>query len=254
MRSLKPRAWWLVVGFFLCAGSPQALALSVAIGTNFTGSSFHSGGFFESGFTPPDTMGAVGPNHIVELINGRFAVYNKAGVLQTSSTLDTFWGTRAGVNFAGAFTFDPRILYDPANDRWFAAAVDNPGLANNILVAVSDTNDPTGTWSGFAIDSDTDNSDWADFPMMGMDNQGIYITANMFDLPGGGGGNNGAVLVLPKADLLLAVPTVANATLFEDQAFSLTGWSPQPVVDLDNTNLPAPVVGKDAFVFGHAHV
>ena len=31
-----------------------------------------------SGFIPPDTMGAVGRDHIVELINGRYRVYDKS--------------------------------------------------------------------------------------------------------------------------------------------------------------------------------
>ena len=35
-----------------------------------------------SGFIPPDTMGAVGPNHIGVMINGRWSVYNKTGTLQ----------------------------------------------------------------------------------------------------------------------------------------------------------------------------
>src|SRR5205807_2404123 len=106
----------------------------------------------DSNFIPPDTMGAIGPNHIVELINGRFRVFDRSGnaIGGATSSLNTFW-TNAGV--ATASSFDPRILYDSANDRWFAASADNGGLATSrFLVAVSNTNNPTGAWSGFTID------------------------------------------------------------------------------------------------------
>ena len=65
------------------------------IGTNFTGSSVG-----QSGFIPPDTMGAVGPGHIVELINGRYAVYQKDGTYVSGQSLNSFW-TDAGVTYAG---------------------------------------------------------------------------------------------------------------------------------------------------------
>ena len=88
-------------------------------------------------------MGAVGTGDIVELINGRYAVYDKNTGLQTAaSSLNAFW-TAAGVTPAGSFAFDPRIVYDSVNSRYFAVAVDNAGGPNNLLVAVS--NGPTAT-------------------------------------------------------------------------------------------------------------
>ena len=122
----------------------------VNIGVNFTGSSIG-----QSGFIPPDTMGAVGSSDIVEILNGRYAVYDKTGGFVQGKSLNAFW-TDAGVSTTG-FTFDPRIVYDPTVDRYFAAAVDNGGNANNILLAVSDTSSASGSWTGFAIDSDTNN-------------------------------------------------------------------------------------------------
>jgi len=38
-------------------------------------------GIGANGFAPPDTNIAVGPNHIVETVNLRYAVYNKSGAL-----------------------------------------------------------------------------------------------------------------------------------------------------------------------------
>jgi hypothetical protein len=45
--------------------------------------------------------------------------------------------------------------------------------------------------------------------------------------------------VLPKADLLAAAPSIANATSFERESLGLTGFQPQPVVNLDGAGPPA---------------
>src|SRR5947208_9847728 len=50
--------------------SSRAAPLAV-IGQNFSGSTFGRDSFAD----PPDTDGAIGPNHFVELINGTFSVY-----------------------------------------------------------------------------------------------------------------------------------------------------------------------------------
>ncbi|MDH4171855.1 MAG: pre-peptidase C-terminal domain-containing protein, partial [Acidimicrobiia bacterium] len=181
-------------------GDEADTPLAPSVGASFPGTDRTT-----SGFIPPDTMGAVGPNHVVELINGQYAVYSKTGTKQTSSTLNAFWSA-AGVMFAGAFTFDPRVVYDPGTNRFFAAAVDNGGAANNILVAVSNSSDPLTGWSGWAIDSDSDNLQWADFPMLGIDNTDIYVSANMFDINTGAPFANN-VLQVNKASMIAGTPT-----------------------------------------------
>jgi len=219
----------------------------VNVGLNFTGTTYGDSGFF-----PPDTMGSVGPNHIVELINGRYAVYDKAdGAPLFASTLDAFW-TVAGATFTGV-TFDPRIVYDLASQRWFATAVDNlgEGDANNFLVAVSVSSNPLDGWNGFAVDSDTDNAQWADFPTLGLDADGVYIAANMFPVADGAFALN--ILSIPKADLLLATPTVANATLLEDvnAAFNLTI---QPAVDFGASDGRAALLSADTTQLHRANI
>ena len=49
-----------------------------------------------------------------------------------------------------------------------------------VLVAVSDTGDPTGTWTRYSIDADGPNLVWADFPIVGLNDQWVVITLNMF--------------------------------------------------------------------------
>jgi hypothetical protein len=157
-------------------------------------------------------MGAVGPKHIVELINGRYTVYRKSdGVLLQTSSLNQFW-TNAGVSFRKS-TFDPRILYDSFTRRWFAASVDNSSGDNSFLVAVSKSSDPTEGWLGFAIDSDSTDLRWADYPTLGLDRDGVYLSANMFAIPGRPGDFRITFVSIPKDDLLAA--TTAGAVTIE---------------------------------------
>jgi len=211
-----------------------AAAQSFTVGANFTGTTRS-----QSGFIPPDTMGAVGPSHVAELINGRFAVYDKTGVQSVGISLNTFW-SNAGVSHDGSFAFDPRILYDPFSERWFACAVDNSHGDNNFLVAVSGSSDPSGSWTGFKIDSDPTDTRWADFPTMGLNGDALVVSANMF--PISSGGNRVSMLVIPKADLVAVTPTAANHTLLANMVTFSIGTSIQPAVDMDNGSLPLPML------------
>jgi hypothetical protein len=204
----------------------------VTVGTNFTGTSISQSGFF-----PPDTMGAVGLNHIVELINGSYAVYNKNGSVLSRISLNQFW-QNAGTTPAGNFAFDPRVNYDPFSGRWFAASVDNARGINNFLVAVSQSSNPLDGWSGYAIPSDTlANTRWADFDTLGFNGQSVTLSANMF--PIGSGTITTTILTLDKAQLIAGNPT---GTIFQNNNPNDTGFTVQPVVDLDNRNNPHPLL------------
>jgi hypothetical protein len=217
----------------LAAAGLCAACAPLALGQQFLGANFTGGTFSDSGFVPPDTMGAVGVDHFVEMINGRFSVYRKTdGVRVQSSTLNSFW-TTAGISVS-TFAFDPRILYDPYSKRWFASAADAPGAANSFLIGVSNSSDPTAGWKAFKIDSDADNSHTADFPMLGFNGNSVVVSANMFPIGAGSLRNN--VVVIPKADLLLPVPTVANKVSFEDMSQLASSTARFPAVDMDNSN------------------
>lgn len=157
---------------------------------------------------PPDTMGAVGPNHLVSLLNSDFGVFDKTtGAVLRKITLQSFWaslGTATGQ--PANFPYDTKVLYDPSSDRFFAVTLGGPNSPDSwILVAVSSTSDPTGAWSKWAIDADRDNNtqqfqNWADFPGVGLDGNNLYVSANMFS--NSDSFQYGKIWVLPKAQLL----------------------------------------------------
>ena len=128
-------------------------ATVLEIGQNFTGS--RSG--TESDATPADANGAIGPAHYVELINGRFSVYDRTNGRRVRTMTDLIFWKNAGLTLPTRFAVtDPRVIFDPDTQRWFASMVDFDAsttqlLANRFLLAVTDTSDPTKTWRAFAF-------------------------------------------------------------------------------------------------------
>src|SRR5947207_500857 len=190
----------------------------VQIGQNFTGTTYGVG----SSSNPPDSDGAAGPNHFVEFINGRFSVYNKTTGAQAETSTDlTFWSLAGVTITSGWKVSDPRIVYDSSAQRWFAAEVDyDPSgsvNANHFLLAVSATADPTGVWKGVSFASDNANN-FADFPTLGLDAQGVYLSANMFDTLGNSIRPN--LVSIPKSGLLASTPSAASRTLFTSLSYN----------------------------------
>ena len=199
----------------------EAIAPAITIGANFEGSDLSASG----GSIPPDTNGAIGPGHFVELLNGIYRVYDKSGDVLQQQTLPDFWSS-AGVTPASPF--DPRVVYDPQDQRWFATSADNQAPPSRILLAISNTADPTEGWQAVAIPGDTER--WFDFPTLGLNEQGIFLASRYIDnTPDDPPKPNIALVALPKSDLLAAKPTSDGAT-FLDVVSSATGSTVQPAV------------------------
>jgi hypothetical protein len=141
---------------------------------------------------PPDTMGAAGPKSFMETLNSRYAVFSPQGKsLQDQAPID-FWNTALknaglGQNVIND-PFDPRVLYDPVGQRWYASALtkssgNNLTPGNEVLVAVSQNNDPTGKWFGYAIQVPANRA--ADFDTLGINKTDVYISVNNYNFPGG---------------------------------------------------------------------
>ena len=108
---------------------------SYALEENFEGTNIGE----TQGFVPPDPTGAVGPNHYVHAVNSMFKIFDKSGnVLAGPSALGTLFP--GNINDG-----DPIILYDQLADRWFISQFKSS--TNGLLIAVSTTPDPTGTYN-----------------------------------------------------------------------------------------------------------
>jgi hypothetical protein len=186
------------------------------IGQNFAGLTANDdiaqlGGFF----VPPDQGSAVGPNHYVEMINLIYAIYNKDGSVAVPATpLSTFYAN-AGVPGLGTAISDPRIIYDQASQRWFAVIITTESNNNSVVVAVSQTSDPTGAWKATRFVANNIANNFADFPTIAIDANALYIASNNFLNLATFDGIS--LTTIPKADLLNpAGPVVANRSHFEN--------------------------------------
>jgi hypothetical protein len=133
------------------------------------------------GYAPPDNNGDVGPNHYFETVNVRFQIWNKTGTsLLGPLNLGTIWSGFPGPWSSSLNDGDPIVLYDEAADRWFIAQFSLPNYPNGpsyIIMAVSQTGDPTGSWYRYGF---TYNYGIPDYPKFGIWPDGYYMSANAF--------------------------------------------------------------------------
>jgi hypothetical protein len=125
---------------------------------------------------PPDTMGAVGPDHLVVTVNRQVIIQHRDGSNISSVALSTFWSSLTGISNV----FDPRAQFDNLSGRFVVTSENKNGADSTILIAVSQTNDPTQTWNFFQIDTDAANDRSADFPNVGFNKDWIVVTVRMF--------------------------------------------------------------------------
>ncbi len=200
--------------------------------TNFTGVSLTDARALGTGSTPPDTMGCPGTNQFVEFINGAFAVYNKAGVRQLLMTDSNFW-VSAGItpSAMNAGIFDPRLQYDAGSGRWFATELTGENTGNHILLARSDSANPSGTWKAVSFLASTNQ--FGDFDTLGVDSQAVYVSVNVFADGTSGGFTGVSLFSIPKANLLASTPSLANIARFENLSGNTYGFSLQGVNNPD---------------------
>jgi len=131
-----------------------------------------------SGSYPPDCNGAVNSDYYFQVVNTTYQIFNKsdgssaAGPSPLNSIFDN---TLPGANRNDG---DPIVLWDEQADRWFYAEFSVPSLSGGgndyMLIAVSTTNDPTGTWYSWAFDVD----DPPDYMKFGIWQDGYYMATN----------------------------------------------------------------------------
>jgi subtilisin-like proprotein convertase family protein len=147
-----------------------------------TSANFEGGGAGLAGFSvqsaPPDTDGDVGPNHYVQIVNQAFTIFNKSGtVVMGPSNTNTLWNGFPG-NCATTNDGDGVVRYDRIADRWVIAQFSVNGGSGPFFqcIAVSTTNDPTGTYNRYAFSYEAFN----DYPKVGLWPDAYYFTFNMF--------------------------------------------------------------------------
>jgi hypothetical protein len=195
------------------AGTPVASGTGGASGFNglddFQQTNAGTGIYANSQFdvTPPDQGLCVGGGFVVESVNLALTVYSTDGTqLEPAVPLNQFANTtpesvNGGPPF-GEFLSDPKCYYDPDTGRWFMSflgiALDpNTGAFGNSarqFVAVSQTSDPTASWTIYAFSTTDDGASgtpsdpgcpcFGDQPLLGADANGVYVTTNEYSING----------------------------------------------------------------------
>jgi hypothetical protein len=195
---------------------------------------------------PPDQGLCAGNGHVVEVINDVLNVFNTLGqsVLPDNTAtnivggfprnvnhavdLNSFYGYAPAINrttgVRGQFVTDPSCIYDAATQRWFMVVltlevVPATGAfttVNHLDLAGSQTADPTGAWNIYRLDVTNDGTNTGgvnpgpflgDYPHIGADANGIYLTTNAY--PWCCNGFSGAqIYALSKAQLAAGAASV----------------------------------------------
>jgi hypothetical protein len=160
-------------------------------------------GIPQTAFRPPDCTLAVGPNDVMVSVNVDLVGYTKAGVQRFRwANFTTLFNPVLPPN---AQLFDPKLAYDHYANRWIVCVAARRATPQGswIMMAVSQTPDPAGPYWIWATDATVDGStstgNWADFPMLGFDTQGIYVSTNQFVF--GGNFAYAKVRIFNKAEL-----------------------------------------------------
>ena len=151
---------------------------AVSTGTPLAGifNGTNKSGLSELAVAPPDSTGAIGPNHYIEMVNQQIGVYDRNLTLLANTDNGTFMGTGG----AGSVS-DPQIQWDAQAGHWLYAALDVATGANMLLFGWSKTSDPsdlTNGWCRFGIDR---GYLLDDYPKLGHDDNFISIGVNVYD-------------------------------------------------------------------------
>lgn len=194
-----------------------------ALGTNFNSTTFQQDGGNNGGFVhiPPDPHGAAGSHHVVSVVNLTLRIHQKGGTVDYDNSLGTFFTNENPTSDRDLF--DPKVLFDQYAGRWLVVTMDqaDDGAGGNpeesrILLAVSDDSNPNGTWYTTTINSKlTINGKpcWADYPGFAVDEEAIYVTANMFQFSADGGNPCGTRMWIVAKDGLYQNTTATVAPL-----------------------------------------
>lgn len=172
---------------------------------------------------PPDQALCVGNGFVLESVNDVIRIFDRNGqALSGVVDLNTFYGYPAAINRStgayGPSITDPTCYYDPQVKRFFHVVLtievdpaSGGATGNNHLdLAVSSGADPRDSWTIYRIPVQNDGTQGTpvhascpclgDYPHIGADEHGIYLTTNEF--PFAGGFNGAQIYALSKKDLV----------------------------------------------------
>ena len=185
---------------------------------------------FESGCgcLPPDTNAAVGPDHVYEIVNSSFEIYDKTGVSQTGGpvAIDALWAGFGGPCETES-DGDPIVKYDQLSQRWLVSEFTAFSPQSLQCFAVSTTSDPLGSYFLSSYDF---GAVLNDYPKISIMPDAYYLTVRQFNA-----GTGSAVVAFDRAAMVAGDPATAIYFNINDVFTSDTFLA----ADMQGTNPPA---------------
>lgn len=200
-----------------------------------------------NGVLPPDTVGAIGVSHYVQMTNLSFAIYNRDGTIAYGpANNNTLWGALGGP-CATENDGDPIVLYDKVAHRWLMSQFALPNFPNGPFyqcIAISQTEDPTGGWHLYSYL--VSNTKLNDYPKFGSWPDGYYMSINQFSCNAFSCNWGGQGAIVFERDKMLVGDPTARMVYFDLYSINpnLGGMLPS---DLDSAT-PPPVGSPNYFV------
>jgi hypothetical protein len=177
---------------------------------------------------PSDCNGEIGPNHFFQGVNSTLAIYDKSGALVAGPTdYNTLFD---GVTGATRNDGDPIILYDSEAGRWLAAEF-SLGSTKYMLIAVSETNDPTGAWYRWSFEM----NGTPDYMKFGVWQDGYYMATNT---------EFGDDIYVFERDVMITGGASPQMIQFDNPNRPLTGFFTLQPLDNDGAFAPGGTPGQ----------
>ncbi len=257
--AINRSSWRSGEGSSLNGGKSSSLLSSgQELKTSFDGLNFFQQRFANGGnqfsIEPPDQGLCAGNGFVMEAINSVLQVYDPSGtpLLNGGNAVDlnTFFGYPAQFNrhtrLIGPFVTDPSCYFDKPTQRWFVDVLTlevNPKTGaflgpNHLDLAVSTTSDPRGSYVIYRLPVQDDGTQGTpnhhcdgvpghtqclgDYPHIGADANGFYITTNEYGLFSTVLGFHGAQIYAFSKSALAANSSTVTVVQF-DTAVSVNG-------------------------------
>jgi hypothetical protein len=136
-------------------------------------------GTYQTGLTPPDTTGAIGPDRYIETVNTQYAIYSRAGSQVNSGSLSSLTGISGGL--FGYSLSDPQMMWDAKTQRFYYSAVYYDAFLsdNGLAFGWSKTATPANS-NDFCKYYLSFGSDLPDYPKLGDSADFLLYGYNLF--------------------------------------------------------------------------
>ncbi len=209
---------------------PSSPATPSALGITFDGNGQADNaalGF--GGYTPPDPTMAIGPNHIVQMMNVAHSVFSKSGTRLSGPTKFSSIASFAGDDG------DPIALYDQVADRFIILQFNLPTGNESLVFCVSKTSDPTGAYYVYNFPTP---GVFPDYPHVGIWNDSYVITTHEFNQAGTAYLGQGYYAV----DRKKMITGAATSTLIRFQVSTDGGYLPASFEGYKTPESTAPAI------------